>query len=382
MPIEAAVDGEGTRPLLAVSANSAWNILNFRRSLLKALHDAGYRIAAIVPPGDGVADLEAAGAEVITVPMSPRGISASADAMLLLRYLRILARLRPAAFLGFTAKPNIYGSLAAGALGVPAINNITGLGTSFLSGRLLERVVSALYRAAIRRSALVFFHNRDDLELFVARRLVRRERAEVIPGSGIDLAEFSPVPLPSAEGQSVSFLFIGRMLIDKGILEFGEAAALVRAEEPGARFVVLGGWSAHPKAAPRATLDGWHSSGLLEFAGTADDVRPFIANADCVVLPSYREGLPRALLEGSAMGRPVIGTDVPGCREVVEHGITGYLCGARSSEALAGAMLAIAGLSSEDRADMGRRARRRMEEQFSNERVSSAYVTALARLLA
>ena len=378
----AAAAGNDDRPLLAISANSAWNILNFRRPLLKALLSAGYRIAALVPPGDGHAELDAAGVRVISLPMSPRGLSPISDARLFLRYCLALRRLRPAAFLGFTAKPNIYGSLAAAALGVPVINNITGLGTSFLSSRLLERVVSILYRAALRRSALVFFHNRDDLDLFVARGIVRRSQSKVIPGSGIDLAHFAPLLLPSIDADAVVFLFIGRMLVDKGITEFAEAAAIVKDRIPGSRFGVLGDWSEHPKAAPRAQLETWKSWGLIDFAGTTDDVRPFIAAADCVVLPSYREGLPRALLEGSAMGRPVIGTDVPGCREVVVDGVTGYRCAPRSADALAEAMLRVARLSIEERAAMGQRARLRAEELFSEERVSDAYVDALANLLA
>ncbi len=210
--------------------------------------------------------------------------------------------------------------------------------------------------------------------------MVARVGAQVIPGSGIDLNHFAAAD--PTDHESPTFLFIGRLLVDKGIVEFGTAAAMVRRSWPDARFVVVGGWSDHPKAAPRHRLDQWANSGLLELAGNVDDVRPFIENADCVVLPSYREGLPRALLEASAMARAVIGCDVPGSREVVEDGISGYLCEARSAPALAKAMLTFSSLQPDERCAMGKRARLRAKERFGEERVSNAYCAALASIMA
>lgn len=367
--------GQIPPPLIALSANSAWNIVNFRRSLVAALRSKGYRIVALVPRGVGIEALQALGVEVVIVPMSPRGSSPIADAFLMLRYYAQLRRLRPLAFLGFTAKPNIYGGIAASALNIPLVSNITGLGTGFLSGKLLEGVVSDLYRRALHKAAVIFFHNPDDLELFVARNLVDQRRARLIPGSGIDLANFAVTPMP--HDAAPRFLFIGRLLVDKGVVEFAEAAILVRNALPDAAFVVVGGWSQHPRAVPRNRLDDWEANGLLQLVGEVQDVRPFIASADCVVLPSYREGLPRALLEASAMARPIIGADVPGSRQIVEHGVTGFLCKARSAPALAEAMLKMAELSSDEREAMGRRARQRAEEQFDEQRVSNAYMTAL-----
>lgn len=360
---------------MALSANSAWNIIHFRRPLLEALQSQGYRVAAMTPDGEGVAALEELDVRVTPVPMSPRGLSPVADGLLMLRYFRTLKRLRPAAFLGFTAKPNIYGAIAARALGIPTISNITGLGTSFLSGRLLERFVSGLYRLTLRNSAMVFFHNSDDLELFVARGLVAPGKAQVIPGSGIDLDRFASSTRPA--DAPLQFLFVGRLLIDKGILEFGEAAAMLEGLIGEARFIVVGEWSAHPRAAPRDRLEAWAEAGILEFAGGVQDVRPFMERADCVVLPSYREGLPRVLLEAAAMARPSIAADVPGCRQVIEDGVTGYLCEARSASAVAQAMFKIATLTAEQRSAMGQRARKRAEEQFGAQRVTNAYISVL-----
>ncbi|MDQ3477837.1 MAG: glycosyltransferase family 4 protein [Pseudomonadota bacterium] len=341
------------------------------------LLEKGYRVVAIIPPGDGVEALQEMGLEVELLPMNPRGVSPLADGILLSRYIQILRRLQPAAFLGFTAKPNIYGGIAARMLAIPAINNITGLGTSFLSGRLLEGVVANLYKAGLRNSAAAFFHNSDDLELFVTRRLVTRAQAQVIPGSGIDLARFAPAPWPDG---AMTFLFVGRLLIDKGILELGEAAQIVKSAVPGCRFIAVGEWSPHPRAAPRAQLDRWVEAGVLELVGNVADVRPFIERAHVVVLPSYREGLPRALLEASAMARPSIAADVPGSRDVVEDKVTGFLCEPRSARSLAAALLKMAELPDAERRAMGERARRRTEDRFGEERVGTAYLRELDRI--
>jgi len=361
--------------LLALSANSAWNLLNFRRGLLLALLEQGYPIAALIPAGEGVAELERMGVIVRTVPLSPRGLSPATDLRLLGSYWRQLGQLKPAAFLGFTAKPNIYGSIAARRRGIPVIANITGLGTGFLSGRILEVVLSGLYRAALAHAECVFFHNSDDRELFLARGLVKTSSAQVIPGSGVNLDYFAVEP--PAGNPAPHFLFIGRFLKDKGITEFVEAGRKVKQVQPNARFTALGTVEPHPKSIGSETVEQWRREQFVEFLGSADDVRPFIAQSDCVVLPSYREGLPRALLEASAMARAVIGADVPGCRSVVEDGRTGFLCAPRSASSLAAAMLKFAKLSPDRRVSMGLAARRKAEFEFGEQRVIESYIAAL-----
>jgi len=364
--------------LLALSANSAWNLLNFRRGLLLALIEEGYDIVALVPPGDSVAELERTGVAVRPIALSPRGLSPAADLRLLGSYWRQLRRLKPDAFLGFTAKPNIYGSIAAHRNRIPVIANITGLGTGFLSGRILEGVLSRLYKTALANAEKVFFHNRDDCDLFLSRGLTRAAQSEVIPGSGVDLRHFEVQP-PTGNEYPL-FLFIGRFLKDKGIVEFVEAARTVKRELPHARFNALGTVEPHPKSIAIETLEQWKREQVVQFLGSSDDVRPIVAAANCVVLPSYREGLPRALLEASAMGRAVIGTDAPGCRDVVVDGITGYLCEPRSASSLASAMIRFADLSPDQRASMGLEARRKAEREFSERRVIDAYIAALRSL--
>jgi glycosyltransferase involved in cell wall biosynthesis len=366
--------------LLAISANSAWNLLNFRRGLIAALTGRGYELVALVPPGDGTEELERLGVAVIPILMSPRGLSPVFDLQLLASYARHLKELRPFAFLGFTAKPNIYGSMAAHRNATPVIANITGLGTGFLSGPALEFLLSRLYRIGLASAHTVFFHNPDDRDLFVSRGLCPPNAAKLIPGSGIDLARFEVCSPPGNE--EPAFLFIGRFLKDKGISEFVEAARLVKERRPAIRFQALGMAEPHPKSISLEMVRQWEGEGVVEFLGTAADVRPFIAAADCVVLPSYREGLPRVLLEASAMGRAVIGTDVPGCRQALDDGVTGFLCTARSSLSLADAMNRFASLPEGPRHSMGRNARLKAEREFGEERVIDAYVAALEKLTA
>lgn len=379
--LPATKGGRTQRPLLLLSANSAWNILNFRMELVEALEDAGYEIAVAAPEGQEARALQRRGVRFLPLEMSAGGTSPLQDAALLARYVQLLKAIRPAAFLGFTPKPNVYGSLAARFCRVPAIANVTGLGTAFIHGSKLERLVSLLYRLSLKRSEAVFFHNPDDRDLFVERRLVDPGRASIIPGSGVDLGKFAPIPLPGGT-EDPAFLFVGRLLWEKGAGEFAEAAAAIKALYPRAQFRMIGALADGERAVPRATLDSWVADGSVDYLGTCEDIRPHIAAADCIVLPSYREGLPRAILEGAAMGRPAIAADVPGCRHAIVDGETGFLCEARSGAALTRAIARMIALSPDERSAMGVRARVHAEEHLGVERVCQRYLTVLSRITA
>ena len=361
------------------AANSAWNILNFRMNLVRALAAEGLNPVALVPPGEGEAELKKAGVTVHTIPMSADDTSPLSGFILVVRYIRRLRQIRPAAFLGFTPKPNIFGSMAASALKIPVINNVTGLGTAFIHGGVLGELVPSLYRVALRRSFRVFFHNDEDRDLFLQRRLVRAAQAAVIPGSGVDLQRFKASPLPGKE--SLTFLFIGRLLWEKGVGEFVEAARMVRTDFPSACFQVLGPIDEGKRGVPAVEMDRWESEGIVEYLGTAPDVRSFIEAADCVVLPSYREGMPRVLLEAAAMGRPLIGADVPGCRRIVRTDETGFLADVRSSTSLAKKMAEMIRLAPAERERMARKAREVVELEFGEDLVDRAYLTALASIV-
>jgi glycosyltransferase involved in cell wall biosynthesis len=318
--------------------------------------------------------------ERIPIRVERAGLNPWADFSLFTEYRRLLRCIRPAAYLSFTIKPNIYGSMASAGLGIPAIPNVSGIGNAFLRRDPVQQVVTRLSRRGFRRAPVVFFQNPEDRNLFLERRIVQSGQARVLPGSGVDLKRFAPAP--PAQGP-ITFLLIARLVRDKGVIEFVEAARMLRTELPDARFQLLGGEDVgHRTAIPLADVERWAAQGVIEYLGPRDDVRPFIASATAVVLPSYREGLPRSLLEGAAMARPLIGADAPGCREVVIDGVNGFLCKVKDAASLAEAMRRLARLSVADRAAMGAAARQRVQDRFSEEFVVEAYLEVLAGVVA
>ena len=361
-----------------LASNSAWNLANFRKPVIEALVAAGYEVVAVAPADGQEAALTGMGASFLPISMRGAGTSPVEDLRLLLYYRKLIRRERPDFFLGYTAKPNIYGSMAARLTGVPVIATISGLGSAFLKGGLLGRILMTLYRVALGRARAVMFQNPADRALFIDRHIVRSGQARLVAGSGIDLMEFVPAPAP--DNQEFRFLLIARLLLDKGIAEFVDAARAVRARHPHARFQLLGGSGAdNPSAVPAADVEQWVGESIVEWLGAKDDVRPNIAAADCVVLPSYREGLPRSLLEGAAMGRPLIASDVPGCRDVIDDGVSGLLCEVRSARSLEAAMERMITMTPTARAAMGAAGRRKVETEFDQKLVVEAYLAELAR---
>jgi glycosyltransferase involved in cell wall biosynthesis len=367
------------RRSVILSGNSSWNIVNFRVGLIRALAAAGFEpvvVAPVDPPAeDRMTQLDV---RRFVVPVDRSGLNPFKDLGLLARYARILGEVRPAAYLSYTIKPNIYGCFAARLCRVPAIPNISGLGTAFIRGGPLGAVVSAMYRIALRGAPVVFFQNEEDRALFVDRKLVRPDQARVLPGSGIDLDHFTPAPLPAGP---IRFLLIGRLLGDKGVREFVEAARLLRAEGANASFALLGPFDPSNRSGiAGAELDGWIADDSVEYLGEVEDVRPAIAESHVIVLPSYREGLPRSLLEGAAMERALVATDVPGCRDVVEDNFNGFLCAVRDPVSLAAAMRKVLRLSPKQRAALGAAGRRKVHAEFNEQLVIRAYLDALGHV--
>lgn len=367
---------------IVMTVNAAWNIWNFRRPLVSALLRDGHDITVLAPRDECAAKLEALGCRFVDLPIALKGLNPVSDAALGWRLRRHLGAIRPDIVLSYTIKNNLYGALAAKSLGIPFVPNVTGLGTAFLSGGLLQFIAKRLYRVAFAGLPTVFFQNQDDLGLFLDQQLVKPGQARLLPGSGIDLAHFSALAYP-APGEPAVFLMIARLLRDKGVHEFVEAARIVGHRYPGARFQLLGAADAANRSA--ITLDtvrAWQASHGVEYLGTSDDVRSEVANAHCVVLPSYREGAPRTLIEAAAMARPVIATDVPGCRAVVADGTTGFLCQVRSGASLADACLRFLALDHGARAAMGGAGRIKMEQEYDEVLVTQAYRAVLDRLAA
>lgn len=370
------------RRTIVLSINTSWNLVNFRRDLIVRLIEEGYDLIALSPTDGHVETLQMLGVRHVPIDIDSKGMSPLRDLKLLAKYITTLRRLRPAVFLGWTIKPNIYGSIAAHALGIPVINNVSGLGTAFIKVGLLTTLVRGLYRVALARSATIFFQNRHDRDLFVTQRLVRAERTALLPGSGIDLSHFDP-DAGIGDVRPPMFLMVARLLRDKGVVEFADAARIVRRMRPDVAFGLLGSLDAQNRTAiPRAMVEAWEAEGILRHLGETSDVRPHLARATAVVLPSYREGMPRSLLEAAAMGRPLIATDVPGCTEIAREGDNAFLCKARDAQSLADALLKMLDLDPSVRAEMGRRSRRIAEEEFNTVLVEAQYLKALDRSLA
>lgn len=360
--------------------NTSWNLVNFRSSLIQALVD-DYEVVAVAPCDEYVPRLTVLGCRYIDMPMDNKGTNPARDLLLLWRFIRLFRAEKPDIYLGYTIKPNIYGSLAAHILGIPVINSIEGLGAAFIRESWITKVVRGLYRVGLSRSKKVYFLNDDDQALFLAHKLVSEAVADRIPGIGVDLMQFEPTPLPNQS--PLRFLLIARMLWDKGIGEFVEAARILKAQGINAEFCLLGWLDVqNPAAISRAQMDEWVSAGLIRYLGTTDDVRPHLASADCVVLPSYyREGVPRTLLEAAAMARPIVTTDSVGCRDVVDDGINGYLCRPRDALDLAAKLTNMAALTPSARQEMGIRGREKAERQFDEKIVIDKYLQAIRAIL-
>lgn len=369
-----------SRPKIMIALNTAWNLVVFRSGLIKALVLMGYEVIAVAPDDKYSYKLSGLGCRYIPLNMDNQGTHPLHDLLLFGRFYKLIRRERPCVFLGYTIKPNIYGSMAAHYLGVPVINNIAGLGAVFIKGGWLKLLVSRLYQFSLSHSVNVFFQNEEDRKMFIMDGLVAESVAVRLPGSGIDLVKFKPVPLPRKA--SVRFLLIARMLWDKGVGEFVEAARLLKQKGVYAEFCLLGFIDVqNPAAISRQQMDEWVDEGAISYLGVSDNVREQIADADCIVLPSYREGTPRSLLEAAAMARPIVTTDSVGCRDVVDDGVTGYLCHLRDALDLADKMEYVVNMSAVAREEMGFLGREKVEREFDEKIVIDQYLETIASII-
>jgi glycosyltransferase involved in cell wall biosynthesis len=355
----------------------AKSLVNFRGHLLKRLCALGHDVIACAGDDDQEVriQLRAWGVQFRSVPLSRTGHNPLQEMAVVRELGRVLSEVRPDVFFGYTIKPVIYGGWAAAAARVPRrIALITGLGSAFLprnwKGQVLRRFVVELYRSALSRYDRVVFQNPDDCDEFANRRLVQPQQIASVRGSGIDLREFPVAPLPADRPR---FLLIARLLRDKGLVEYADAVRQVKEAFPDAVCQLLGPQYDNPSAIPLSQVREWEATCGLEYLGETSDVRPAIAASNVYVLPSYREGLPRSTQEALAMGRAVITTDVPGCRETVVAERNGLLVPSHDSKGLAAAMIRLAG-DADLRARMGQESRRLAEERFDVHRINEDLV--------
>ena len=358
------------------TSNMSWSVFNFRKSMMTELRKRGHRVLFCAPRDEYTEKLEAEGFEFIPIDVDRKGTNFFRDLSLIATLYKIYRNEKPGLVFHNSIKPNIYGSIAAKLSGVECVNTVSGLGYIFIRKNIYFYLVKFLYALACRFAKKTFFQNKDDMDLFLSEKIIRPEKAALVRGSGVDIEFFKPEYCKNIKKDSNIFLFtfIGRILWDKGVEEFIDAAKIIRKKYPNTHFDILGMIDKGNPAAVSATeIDNWQKAGLADYLGETSDVRPFICAADCVVLPSYREGIPRSLLEASAMEKPIITTDAAGCREAVEDGITGFMVPARDAAKLAEAMRELMELSSGRRAAMGRAGREKVMKEFNEKQVLDTY---------
>ena len=336
----------------------------------------------IVPEDDYTEKLKSLAVTIRVIQMSGQGRNPLKEIRLFLQYLRLLNR-GTHCFLGFTIKPVLYGGIASWLLGIPSIPTITGVGSAFVRKFWWQRLVEVAYKCALASSQVVFFQNSDDRELFISKKLVNPRQPRIVGGSGVDVEEFPLKPLPETKkaGDPVRFLMVARMLIDKGVYEFINAARMVLRKKRNAMFLLVGPLDeTNPGSVSKKIIDAAVRDKIIENMPFQDDLLPVLVGCDCFVLPSYREGLPRAVLEAAAVGRPVITTDTAGCRRVVDHGRSGLICRPRDAQSLANAVESMLDRTSMDRRRMGIEGRGKVENEFSVGRVVQDYQEEIRRL--
>ena len=344
---------------ILILANHSGGLYDFRKDLIAEVKRHA-SVAVAVPHNDRWDELNGLADRVIELPVDRRGMNPLHDGKLFRQYRTILKEIRPDLVLTYTIKPNIYGGLACRMARVPYAVNITGLGSAIENGGWLKKFVLALYKPALKGAKAVFFENAGNRDALAATGVVPKGRDVVLHGAGVNLEDYPCQPYPQ-EGP-VRFLFVGRVMHEKGVDELFAAAKRMKQQYgEQVEFHIVGSF----EEAYKPVMDELEQAGVVKYHGYQSDMKPIYAMASCVVLPSYHEGMSNVLLEAAASGRPLITSNIPGCREAVENGVSGYLCPVKDVDALYEAMQRFAALPAEQRSQMGCCGRERMEQQFS-----------------
>lgn len=367
---------------VAIIENHELGIYSIRHDLVKAIAEK-YDVTVLTEVDDSFknGDLEQM---VHFVDVGKAVLNPATAIKYYSRLKRALKKVKPDVCLTFTIRPAIYGNLVTRSLKLPTISTITGTGPLFDSKSISYTIARQLYKRVLKKTKFVFFPNYDDLDGFIERKYIRKEQGRRVPGSGINYEQFAPQPSTRANDGKFVFLYISRLIKDKGVMEYVEAASLLKDQLPNAEFHIVGPlWTGNKKSLTVTAdeLNGWIEKKWIVYHDKQKDVRPFIANADCVVMPSYREGMNNVLLEAASMARPLIATDVTGCRDIVEHGVNGLLCKVKSGTDLAEKMKQMMDLSSAEREAMGQKGREKMIKEFDKKIVIQKYLEAIEEAL-
>lgn len=363
---------------IVIVLNTSWNIYNFRLNLMRALKKEGYRVIALAPYDEYSDKLKTEGFEWINLSLNNDSTNPLVELKQIRNFYLIYKHINPDIILQYTIKPNLYGTLAASFLRIPVINNISGLGTVFVQKKFVYKIARLLYRILLHFPKKIFFQNRYDRELFIKKKLVKESISEVIPGSGVDTSRFFPLENKKKSPDIVIFLMIARLIKDKGIQEYIVAVQRLKIKYPNVKFQLIGSlYFGNPSAISKKELDSWIESGVIEYLEFSDNMEKVISKSDCVVLPSYREGLSRVLLESASMAKPIVTTDVAGCKDIVDHGVNGFLCKVKNSESLFQEMEKIILMSEENRVSMGKKGREKVLLAFDEKLVIRKYLSVI-----
>lgn len=366
--------------LILINLNTTWNIYNFRLSLIQELQKNGFKIAALAPRDNYTSKLEEIGVKCFHIKLNPKGTNPISDLRLVYQYYKIFKELKPIIILGYTIKPNIYGNIAARLLSISTINNISGLGTLFIKNSFATYIGKFLYKLSLASSAHVFFQNKDDQQLFTKNKLINSKICSIIPGSGVNVEKFDCDRITNSGSK---FLFVGRLLSDKGVFEYLDAAVSVLKTYPSKEFLLVGEMDSNNLTALSSNqLKNYtekHSQ--IKYLGKTDDIVTLLNSVDVMVLPSYREGLSKSLIEAASMKLPIITTNVPGCKDVVDDMFNGVLCEAKSKNSLEKAIYRTISLTEKERLEFGDNGRNKVINEFSGKIVNKIYLDKINQII-
>lgn len=365
---------------IVFSSNISWSIYNFRLGLLKSLKEDGLEIYTVASYDEYSKKLLDLGFQFENLKINNNSTNPIEDLKLIFQYFKLYKRIKPDIICHNAIKPNIYGTIAAGFLGIPVVNNISGLGTLFIKESLSTKIAKLLYKFSQKKATKIFFQNKDDLNLFIKNNLINEKKCRVIPGSGVNTDKFK-IKKFSEKKTIFNFLFVGRLIYDKGIREYIESARILKSKKYSINCKVLGPfYKSNSTSVSENELNEWIKEGIIEYLGETNNVYEEMIKIDCLVLPSYREGLSKVLIEASSAGIPIVTTNVPGCKDVVIDNKTGFLCEVKNSPDLALKMEKMLNLKKEELKEMGIRSRERAVNVFDEKIIIKHYKEAIYSL--
>lgn len=370
-----------------ILANVAWTIANFRKYLIEDLISSGYTVYCVADidnfSEESIKNLELYGAKFVPIKMSRKSINPLVELIYMLRLFLLLKRIAPDVILSYTIKPNIFGSFVARLLNIPQIATINGLGSAILTTSIISKISLFLYKYALKHPHKVLFQNIDDLDNFLKNKILAKEQTVYVPGSGINIDEFDKCERHTHQDEKTVFLLIARLIADKGIHEYIQAARRIKEEGfQNCEFLLAGHFDeGNPTAIKSTDVEQCVNDGIIRYLGHTNNIKDFFAQADVIVLPSYREGLSRLLLEAACCQKPLIATNVPGCKELVHDSKNGFLCEPKDVTSLTFAIEKMLLLSKDDRDNLGIYGRNIIMQNFTFQKVNAIYLNAIQTAL-